>query len=122
MRPPRPSIAQLDRMWSLAVKLRAGNVSEYSGKAGNLNSHHIEGKGNHRLRWELDNGVCITGGEHKFIAHRQDRAADFRKWAMKKRGISEDDLTNWKRQLGGVDRFGIYLLLKQAINYYQGEK
>lgn len=116
-----PTVKQLDAMWSKAVKLRAGNVSEYSGKEGGLNSHHIEGKGNYRLRWELNNGVCITGGEHKFIAHRQDRAADFRKWAMKKRGITEEQLTLWKQQLGGVDRFAVYLHLKQAIKYYEGE-
>ena len=120
MREPRPSIAQLDRMWSEAVKLRAGMKSEYSQKDEYLNSHHIEGKGNHRLRWELDNGVCITSGEHLYIAHRQDRAADFRKWAMEKRGITEDDLTIWKRQLGGIDRFAMYLYLKQAIKKYGG--
>jgi len=117
----QPSIKALDALWAEAVKLRAGNVSEYSGKEGRLNSHHIEGKGNHRLRWELDNGVCLTGGEHRFIAHRQDRSADFRKWAMKKRGVTEDTLILWKRQLGGIDRFAMQLYLKQAIKYYKGE-
>ena len=119
MKSVRPTIAQLDRMWSKAVKLRAGNKSEYSQKESGLNSHHIEGKGTHRLRWELDNGICLTGGEHKYIAHRQDRAADFRKWAMKKRGITEDDVTIWKRQLGGIDRFAMYLYLKEEIKKYE---
>lgn len=120
MRQSRPSIKQLDLLWSQAVKLRAGNVSEYSSKSERLNSHHISGKGTHRLRWELDNGVCITSGEHLYIAHRQDRASDFRVWAMKKRGLTEEKLMQWKRELGGIDRFAMWLYLKQEIKKYGG--
>jgi len=57
---------KLDIAWSLAVKKRAGYKCEVCGKTDTLNSHHIVGRRNHTVRWELDNGVCLCVSHHKF--------------------------------------------------------
>ena len=67
-----------DQIWSECVKTKAGHKSELSGKTEKLQAHHICGKGSVYLRYEIDNGICLTAGEHKFIAHRQDRYESFR--------------------------------------------
>jgi hypothetical protein len=64
---------QCDELWAQAVKLRAGNKSQLSGKTENLNAHHIVGKPNLRLRHELNNGICLTAGEHIFGIHNEGR-------------------------------------------------
>lgn len=54
-----------DDLWSYAVKLRAGNKSELSGQTENLQSHHlIQKTAGYRLRYELENGICLTQSEH----------------------------------------------------------
>jgi len=57
---------RLDTAWSLAVKNRAGHSCEVCGKQESLNSHHIVGRRNLRLRWEVFNGVCLCAGCHMF--------------------------------------------------------
>jgi hypothetical protein len=72
---------------------RAGYRSELSGKPGRqiggddvLDDHHPAGKPNFRLRYELENGICLTKGEHFFIAHNQGEAEKFRAWVLKIKG------------------------------------
>lgn len=57
---------KLDKAWSQLVKLQAGNKCEVCGKTESLNSHHIVGRRNLRLRWETYNGVCLCAGCHTF--------------------------------------------------------
>ena len=76
----RPTTAEMrlfgDALWSEMVKWYAEYKSEYSGKSDEpLNSHHIFGKPTLAHRYSLANGVCLTAGEHKFIAHNPDRKA-----------------------------------------------
>lgn len=116
----QPTMKQLDKMWARAVKLRAGMKSEYSRKEKGLHSHHILGKTTHRLRWDLDNGVCITSGEHKFIAHGQTQVANrFREWALNRLPDKGVELEKLKWVTGGSDRFGVYLYLKKKIQEYE---
>ena len=75
------------------IYLRAGYKSELSGRPGKqiggtdvLNDHHPAGKPNNRLRYELDNGVCLTKGEHFFLAHNQAEAERMRTWILRKKG------------------------------------
>ena len=70
---------QCDDLWYECVKLKAGYKSEISYKEGRqiggeyiLNAHHIARKPNYRLRYELDNGICLTSGEHHFGIHGKD--------------------------------------------------
>lgn len=66
-----------DYLWSLLVKARADFQSEISGKTERLHSHHLRGKSNYALRYSLDNGICITAGEHFFGFHRADRRENY---------------------------------------------
>jgi len=80
-------------LWAECVKSKAGYKSEYSGKWGKqiggeeiLHAHHICGKSSHQLRFCIENGVCLTSGEHKFIAHHAGRYEYFREFIVKVRG------------------------------------
>ena len=117
-----------DGIWSEIIKIKAGYKSEYSGKLGKkaggsetLNSHHIVGKPNHRLRYEFDNGICLTGGEHKFIAHHTGRQEIFRKRIKEIRG---DDIYDRLNALGNVTSKEIrltYFYLNGELNRLKNE-
>ena len=71
----KPSRKKLEKecysLWAEIVKLLAHNRSEISGKTGVLHAHHIFHRGsNTNLRYDLNNGVCLTSGEH-FKLHMQ---------------------------------------------------
>lgn len=76
---------ECDRLWSRCIKLIAGEKSEISGKTEHLVAHHLRGKGNNRLRYEFENGVCCTAGEHVFGFHRADRRERLEKIIQAKR-------------------------------------
>ena len=61
-----------DKLWALCVKARAKNRSELSNKEGRLHAHHVMKKPNLFLRYNLDNGFCLTNGEH-FAVHNLGR-------------------------------------------------
>lgn len=77
---------QCDALWYEIIKKRAGYKSELTGREGRqigggfvICAHHIGGKPNHRLRYELDNGICLeNGGEHKFGIHNPNREKEYR--------------------------------------------
>jgi hypothetical protein len=61
------TVKQLDLLWSQAVKIKAGYKCEISGLTKHqckLNSHHIVGKRNFTLRWDLRNGLCVSSKKH----------------------------------------------------------
>ena len=68
---------QNDELWSECIKARAKYKSELSGKTDRLHSHHIAGKDCYRLRWELENGICLTAGEHFYGVHHQSRKQEY---------------------------------------------
>lgn len=83
---------QCDDLWILAVKLKAGYKSELSYQEGRqiggehiLHSHHIARKPNHRLRYELDNGICLTAWEHRYGIHG-DHEESYREKIKRVRG------------------------------------
>jgi len=119
----RPSIKHLDDLYSRCVKARDKNRSQWSGKTENLNAHHILGKATHRLRYHLDNGVTITGGEHNFTAHGdRTRASKFEEWALSRVGKEKEDLLRrLKYMTGGVDLFMVELYLKTMLQRFQGK-
>lgn len=114
-------IAHLDKLWSEAVKVRARHRSELSGKTERLHSHHILHKPTFRLRWELDNGVCITAGEHKFIAHgTRLRSRTFEEWALSRLDkATVDKLMIMERTTGSVDMKAVEIYLKQKLEDYR---
>ena len=71
--PKQPSLKeQCDALWSACIHARSGEQSELTGKPGPIHAHHIERKGNYRLRYELRNGIALTSGEHRFGVHGSD--------------------------------------------------
>jgi len=84
-------VAQCDDLWREIIKAKAGYRSELSGKMADpengiyLQSHHILQKPNRRLRYELENGICITKGEHNWGAHG-GRQEEFRRKIQAIRG------------------------------------
>lgn len=69
---------RLDGIWGLCILTRAGFRSELSGIPRDpengiyLDPHHIARKPCYTLRYSLDNGICLTKGEHKYDAHGSD--------------------------------------------------
>ena len=75
-----PLLKICETLWNNIIKERAGYRSELSGAKGKviggnvaLAAHHIAGKSNYRLRFELKNGIClINGKEHIFGVHNHN--------------------------------------------------
>lgn len=62
----RTATKTLDTLWSKATKKLAGNKCEVCGKVDTLNSHHVIGRSNYALRWEIKNSVVLCANHHKF--------------------------------------------------------
>ena len=73
-----------DQLWSKLILLKGS--CEVCGKRENLNAHHIVGRRNLRLRYDLKNGVCLCAGHHTL---RMDSAhqdpIEFMFWLMNHR-------------------------------------
>lgn len=78
---------ELEGLWSELVKIRARHQSELSGRTQGLQSHHINGKSTHLLRFSLISGIVLTSGEHKYGIHNPNRAEDYRKQIIQARGF-----------------------------------
>ena len=117
----RPSIKYLDRLWSQCVKARDGYKSQCSGSTENLNAHHILGKATYRLRYSLDNGITITGGEHQYIAHgSRTRESKFEALALGRLEVNEQEaLQRIKYLTGGVDLFAVEMYLKMMLKKFE---
>jgi hypothetical protein len=62
--PKRRLEDKLDKLWS--EKIRSIGKCEVCGETGYLNAHHIIGRLNKIVRWDLKNGVCLCAGCHTF--------------------------------------------------------
>jgi hypothetical protein len=113
---------------------RAGYRCELTGRPGVWNekkgdyssglvAHHIYAKPNYALRFSLDNGVCITIGQH-FYTHVA--SGNLAKTAEKVRAIRPDD-SNQRLDLlvhvkmarqNKTDLAGIVLYLRQELVKY----
>jgi hypothetical protein len=93
-------------LWSPLVKERAKNKCEVCGATENLQSHHIIGRSNWRLRWELKNGCCLCAKHHEFDSHQSAHKNSpwFNEWLKKYRPKDlewlrehEMETKSWKR-------------------------
>jgi len=57
---------QCDIAWSKKVKELSHGRCEVCGSISTLNSHHIIGRVNYALRWDLKNGMTLCSSCHKF--------------------------------------------------------
>jgi hypothetical protein len=62
-----------EKLWREIIYLRAGNVSEISGKSGTIQAHHVNGKSNYALRFDTRNGIALLVSEHIYGIHSGDR-------------------------------------------------
>lgn len=97
----KPSIKalnkKLDIEWSRAVKQKAGYRCEVCGATSLLNSHHVIGRVNKALRWDLRNGVCLCVKHHEFgtqSAHQDPQR--FMSWFMLVRPNDYDYINTMK--------------------------
>ena len=69
-----------DDMWREFVRIEG--ICEWCGKrTGQMHAHHVIGRTNHTLRWDLRNGVCLDAGCHKMNAgNAHDDPIAFLKW------------------------------------------
>jgi predicted restriction endonuclease len=96
----------LDGLWRQAVKKLAGDKCEYCGATRYLNSHHIFGRRNYAVRWEINNGVSLCAKHHKFSnqfsAH--ETPTRFKDWIIEKRGQEWYDNLNKQANTCKPDR------------------
>ena len=59
-------IKACDIAWSKAVKVRDDYTCQMCGSVSGLNSHHIIGRINYSLRFDLKNGITLCASCHKF--------------------------------------------------------
>lgn len=84
----KPKYVSLDDTWSKAVKERVGYKCEYCGKTETLNSHHIFSRSNKKVRWDMDNGICLCVLHHVFgIFSAHKSPLEFGEWLKETRGI-----------------------------------
>lgn len=72
MKKKAPSIAMCDKLVRLAALKKYGEKCAICGKDGGLNVHHIFGRTNRSVRWDLDNLIPLCVYHHvwgKFSAH-----------------------------------------------------
>jgi hypothetical protein len=83
-----------DILFSKAVKIRDKGRSVKSGLRENLQCAHIHSRSNKAVRWELENAVTLTAGEHLYWAHKHP--AEFIRWNEERMG--QDNYDNlWNR-------------------------
>ena len=88
---------ELDKEWSLLVKLRAGMKCEYCGNRKQLNSHHLNSRAKRTVRWDVSNGISLCVNHHigsEFSAHKT--SIQFTMWLIKYKGQEFMDNLNWK--------------------------
>lgn len=63
-------ILALDKAWSLKVReVRKCDLDGTMGQIGDFDAHHLKKRGNQSTRWDLNNGACLTKGNHRFKVH-----------------------------------------------------
>jgi hypothetical protein len=62
----------LDTLWREIVLIKAGYKCEISGDTKELQAHHYYGKSTNALRYNTDNGICLTKQNHILGIHSHD--------------------------------------------------
>ena len=121
----KPLKKQCDKLWTECVKARAGYKSEVSGKEGKqiggehvLHAHHIARKPNYRLRYELDNGICLTAWEHRYGIHG-DHEEEYREKIKDVRGANIYQQLLPLRNVVKIDLQLVKIYLEQELAKYE---
>lgn len=111
-------IKKLDKIVSLII--RSKGHSDKSGKADNLQDCHIFSRSCMSTRWDLDNHICLTAGEHLFWAHKNP--IEFTEWVKGFLGLEKYEALRVKAQT--IKKWSIWELeelLKGFENLLQGK-
>lgn len=113
----RQEIRKLDDLFKAAVKRLAKGKCEVCGKKKYLHTHHIIGRRNYQVRWDLENGVALCSGCHKMkIQSAHEDPLWFRGWLEGKRNLIVLGVrANGQREL-------IFEELKQELKEQYGQK
>lgn len=88
-----------DRLWAQAVKQRAGGVCERCGETPEspqaFHAHHVYGRTNHRLRFEVRNGCALCWLDHRWA---EEMPLEFADWFREVRPDDADWLAEEKRK------------------------
>jgi len=79
---------ELDKAWSILIKLIAEKKCEHCSKTKYLNSHHIYSRAKKSVRWSTMNGICLCVGCHigvNFSAHKTP--TEFTEWLVDYKGM-----------------------------------
>jgi len=77
---------RLDKLWSHYVRQRTTDTCERCGKPGN-NPHHIIGRRNLSVRWDVENGINLCSGCHTLRTDSAHQSPGFfHEWIIAKRG------------------------------------
>jgi 5-methylcytosine-specific restriction endonuclease McrA len=101
--------SQLDILWSKRVK--EIGYCEKCGKTYGLQASHIISRTHRNTRWDLQNGLCLCKGCHKFWAHKEP--LEFTEWVKEKLGEKEYEALRMRGQIiaKGLDKEAIKLYL-----------
>ncbi|HEY0088248.1 MAG TPA: hypothetical protein VGB37_05355 [Candidatus Lokiarchaeia archaeon] len=109
----------LETIWKKIIKLRAGMKSELSGQIGILHAHHIVKKPCDFLRFDLDNGICLTAGEHNYGIHGKYEE-DYREKIKAIRGSDIYEKLNMRRH-NTCDLRLVEIYLKEELKKYKND-
>jgi len=107
---------ELDKLWSMAVKKRAGMRCEHGWcKHDNLQAHHAIGRRNKTLRHIVSNGFSLCAKHHMWA---EQNGIDFAQWAIASRGQKWwNDLNDYGREVKVWKDFSIIKkYLEEFIN------
>lgn len=112
---------ECDDLWKEIIFIKAGYKSEISQQEGKkiggthiLQAHHIGRKPNNRLRYEIENGICLTMWEHKYGIHG-DHEEEYRERIKKVKGKDIYDRMALLRNAKSADLRTVKLFLEQEL-------
>lgn len=109
-----------DKLWSLAVKIRARHRCEYCLSSHGLDSHHYFGRRYMATRYDVTNGFCLCADHHINLAHQ--RPGEFVQWAIRKRGEAWHEILRRKSRLIKADNSLDLLICKKIVEEYKNEE
>lgn len=109
-------------LWAEAVKVKYDYKCAYCGKDNKqvkLNSHHIFSRRNQSTRYDLENGICLCVGHHKFYPFSAHESPEFVLWMVDFIGREKYDKLKVKanqiKKYTNTEKLAIAKNLKQYI-------
>lgn len=84
------SLKNLDNLWKEATKIVAQRRCIKCGRATSIQSHHIIGKRNYSVRWDIQNCAVLCADHHTFNRYFSAHTTpiEFTNWIINQRGLA----------------------------------